>query len=160
MAQGPNIGSGLTIACSLSILWFLGESNTPVATHMLPPNYQGIQDSRAIIKHIHSRFLPRRPRAWAYSELVLFLKKFWELQPIAAWKGNWQAGKLAGTECFANVSFLGINQLRAFACPSLLIKHRYRACLSRPITQCVRKQTDRLHFLASHCCISPSAEGG
>lgn len=65
--------------------------------------------------------------------------------------------KLTGTECFANVSFLGINQLRAFARPSLLIKHRYCACLSRPITQFVRKQTDRLHFLASHCCISPSA---
>lgn len=68
--------------------------------------------------------------------------------------------KLTGTECFANVSFLGINQLRAFACPNLLIKHRYCACLSRPITQFVRKQTDRLHFLASHCCISPGAEGG
>lgn len=76
--NGPNIGSGLITDCSLSILWLLGQNNILVATHMLPPNYQGIQDSRAIIKCMYSCFLPCRPRVCAYSELVLFLKTFWE----------------------------------------------------------------------------------
>lgn len=134
-------------------LQFLGPVATHVTFEMPRSSMLAVWIMRIHVAYIYICFLPGGPRVCAYLELGRFLQRFWEMQQAAAWKG-----KLAGTECFANVSFFSINQLRAFACPSLLIKHGYYACLSRPITQFVRKQTVRLPFLASHCYASPSIE--